>query len=227
VRRLVLVVVSAGCGFQSPAATILDGGDAAIDGVPDSPLPDASPSVRLEATGDAYFRQFVPDEIQPMGGDLRTGSGADIGRANRSIIQFSLAALPVECSIRSARLHLYYFEDAFMNRSVVFTVHRVSAAWTPVEVTWNRRNSTTPWTTPGGDFHPTAEASVTVTPGAFGWLTWDLTVLTAAWASGAVPNHGVEIIEPNDGAANEGRKELYSSRFATVMLRPNLTVECE
>ena len=73
----------------------------------------------------------------------------------RSIASFDLSALPSNARIDLATLSLFYYTRTGGGIDVTgrtVAVHRVSGSFTAEEVTWNRRSTATPWTTPGGDF---------------------------------------------------------------------------
>ena len=131
---------------------------------------------------------------------------------------FDVATIPASCDVTRARVLLYFFQDDFTGVSPTFSAHRVTTAWAAAQTTWNA-----PWASPGGDYAAHVESSNVMSPGAFGWIAWDVTAVVTAWRTGTA-NYGVEILEANDDPANMGRKEFYSSRAAAN--HPYLEITC-
>jgi hypothetical protein len=72
-------------------------------------------------------------------------------------------------------------------------VHRITREWKAKEATWEKAGPGL-WTQEGGDYVPTASASVVIDPGsgAFnGAYTWRVDALADSWANRSVPNYGV------------------------------------
>jgi len=78
-------------------------------------------------------------------------------------------------------------------------VHRITREWKAKEATWEKAGPGL-WTTRGGDYVPTASASVVIDPGtgAFnGAYTWSVDALADSWANRSVPNYGV-LLKPTN-----------------------------
>jgi RHS repeat-associated protein len=128
------------------------------------------------------------------------GSGA--GFINRGLIQFDLHSVPQGATINSATLSLYapYGANGQPNSGTIHT-YRVTRAWTEGTgygncsgdgATWYETVGGTDWTTPGGDFDPTADGGSTVA-GSEGaqWHTFDVAAIAQQWADGTAPNLGI------------------------------------
>ena len=57
---------------------------------------------------------------------------------------------------------------------------------------WNQRISGTNWTTAGGDYNATVEASVASSANG-STTTWNIQSLIQGWVSGTYPNYGLMI----------------------------------
>jgi len=145
-------------------------------------------------------------DIQQGSPDANHGSHADIAvRWNdsianyryRSLIEFDMAQLiPQQASqIVQARVRVS-FNGALNNHSDAaynISCHRVTAAWVEAQVTWNSRQTGTPWGTAGGDFASPAEVTISSPDNPSGWSTdyFDITQLLKDWLNGAYQNYGV------------------------------------
>ncbi len=232
--RLLLPCLIAGCSFEHgiPLETGDSGArsDAATrdgDLARDSDSTDTN-ELTLRPTADTWLREQFPTEIHGSDADLRTGSGSTYNRANRVLLAFDVAAIPTSCTVKTAILCLYFFQEDFTNVSPTLEAHRVTASWTEAATTWLSRDGVNAWGSAGGDFAGGSDAAKTVGANAFGWITWDLTALIGQWRSGSQPNYGVALVEPNDALGNGGRKLFYSMQSATTLqdLRPYLRVTC-
>jgi len=145
----------------------------------------------------------------------------------RSLLQFDLDGIPRGARIHSASLSLHQNSSAASGGP--FGVHRITSDWvegsgnggTAPGVTWNERDTGTPWATPGGDMDAEAHAITTIPAGMKNWYSWDITGLVDGWVNGRYPNQGVALIPE---ATTNNNAYFDSSDTATVGLRPKLTV---
>jgi hypothetical protein len=86
-------------------------------------------------------------------------------------------------------------------------------------ITWDWRDGTVPWASPGVDFEPTP-AAVTYVDTAGAWYAWDVTETAADWMSTGV-NNGLLI----KGLNNDANVDFASSDEIDGSLRPKLTIE--
>jgi hypothetical protein len=241
--RVAVVCLATACSFQPGSApgtgaddtgpiddTPIGSGDvdaatATADAADDTEIMPGVLVLRPDA--DAWLRQQYPTEAHGADGDLRSGSGSTIARANRILVHYDVASIPVACSIREARLFLYFFQEDF-SVSPTLGAHRITVAWSEASTTWKVRTAGTNWSKAGGDFATTATATATITAATYGWKSWDLTALTIQWRDLTQPNYGVAIVEPIDAAGNDGGKLFYSMQSSTMPtdLRPYVRVTC-
>lgn len=80
--------------------------------------------------------------------------GASVSDGARTIIDADVSAIPRGAQVLNAELSLWV-DSGPTGKSI--DVHRLTEDWT-WEATWNRRDGTTPWATPGGSFDPRVEA---------------------------------------------------------------------
>ncbi|GAB4038238.1 MAG: hypothetical protein Fur0014_06820 [Rubrivivax sp.] len=179
--------------------------------------------------------------------DVSDGQGASLwlsttagGVLRRSLVRFDLGAIPHGMQVVSSTLTLY--ESRARDEHAV-DLHRVLAPWgegasdggsqgegdqaEAGDATWRWRDcQVAEWATPGGDFVPTASASMRVgLPNAF--YTWGSTPGLVAdvqgWLADPSSNHGWILIGAEIDAQNA--KRFDSGESATATLRPLLVVQ--
>jgi hypothetical protein len=129
---------------------------------------------------------------------------------SRVVFQFALAdldSLPEATEFSEHRLRLIFIAPA---EEVTLALHRITSSWSEEAATWTQREFGQPWALPGGDFDPQSVARFTV-PAAPDDTTSAVTVdtllvelpgeLIAGWRSGAIPNHGLMLVQETPGTA--------------------------
>ena len=78
----------------------------------------------------------------------------------RGLIKFDLTGIPAGSTITSAKLCLYSSSEAIVTGDTgYYGAYRVTTAWTESGSTWNSSDTGVPWTSPGGDFEATPDAT--------------------------------------------------------------------
>lgn len=148
------------------------------------------------------------------------------GEARRTLLRFDdlLNVVPADAMIARARLNLRVLSDAGFPASSV-DVRAITKSWTNA-VTWNTRNGSLIWTTPGSDRSSEIYSRGTLTPNG-DYQNLDVSELVQAWAEGGGPDqngrvhHGFEIEKTT--AAPGGDLLRISSPVSTNA--PSLTVD--
>ena len=194
------------------------------------------PPIKLAPVADAHIRDGDYSSSGGSGnyeynnyGDssyLYVGSDDEDDEAARSLLRFDLNGIPSSCTIATARLFLYFYDQSW-STSPDIQVRRLTASWSESSVTWRDRSSgwNNEWNNRGGDYASTVEATERVQSGQYGWISWDVANLVKAWRSGT-PNHGLLLREPSDSSDNRGRKRFRSREYGTSSLRPYLEIGC-
>jgi len=143
----------------------------------------------------------------------------------RTFIQFDLSSITLAPTqiVQSATLTLVA-STSFGNNSGFqpMQIYRVVSPWSEGSMTWSNRDTTHPWTTPGGDFvglsgQPYSVSTASPTNGEA--VSWDVTTLVQEWVSHANTNYGLML------KSEIGNHLTFSQReVVTTALRPNLTV---
>lgn len=124
-----------------------------------------STTVTLQpATGiDAYLSKADPTANFGAADNLVAGNlrALSVDYANRIVLQFDVSSIPAYANISSAVLTLDAISGNGISNST-FTLHRVTASWTHLGVTWNTRDGSTAWSSQGGDFVASAADTTSV-----------------------------------------------------------------
>lgn len=164
------------------------------------------PTLRLEMKGilDPTVDIWPPAGdalIWSINPDTNWGSTPElwVGDTDRSLIVWDLSPLPERAMVdySEAILELVANDGPAMDVSA----HRLTSSWTESGVTWNSRDGTDDWGTPGGDFDASAEDVVRVGVVTDTLHSWVLTDLVAEWHSGNRANYGI-LLQPESYPAS-------------------------
>jgi hypothetical protein len=140
-------------------------------------------SETVTASADSWLDQGGPTSNFGADSVLKVNSKGPSNNM-RAMVQFNLPSLPSGCSVTGATLRLY-------NKSPVsgrtLGAYANAAAWTQNGVTWANQPATT------------GSASTATTPGAAGWMQWDVTTQVQGMYSGS--NHGFKVRDQTENGA--------------------------
>lgn len=181
---------------------------------------DASADARiLSLFGDSNFQ---PDFLSTYN---------EGGNQQRTLIRFDLSGIPTEDVILSATLRLYGTRFGGFNTTTTMDVYRLTEGFEETQVTWNRRNVSTAWTTGGGTSVGKTGTS-DVDPYATrvglqdtGWFEWDVKDLVAEWHAGTHANHGVMIRATVGNTLTFTSREGLANAGIGAEFTPELVVE--
>ncbi|SDO21088.1 RHS repeat-associated core domain-containing protein [Geodermatophilus sp. DSM 45219] len=142
------------------------------------------------------------------------------GTAERALLRFDelLTVVPADNQVQRAHLNLHVTATTGAVASSV-DVREVTAAWTNA-ATWNTRNGTTAWTTPGGDRAPQAAGRATLTPNGT-YQNIEVGELVSRWVEGTAAHHGFSLEKTT--AASGGQRLQLSAPTSTAA--PSLYVD--
>ncbi len=148
---------------------------------------------------DAYVSQYYPNRNFGNSAFLYISQYQQAGDDYRSLLQFSLASIPRNRRIVSARLQLRVYRNEIPRGSRIrASLRRNLRSWQESTVTWNNQ--------PGSNLLYRFSISSGQSPGST--ITLDLTSLVRRWYRRSIPNFGISI------RGNETRNSLvgfYSS----------------
>ena len=204
--------------------------------------PAAADMLILEPDRDnTLFESPTGSLSSASGPHLFTGRTAT-GEIRRALLHFDLTSILPGSTVNSVTLKLRM--NMTRAGSIACTLHRVEADWgngtsgagssgggggaaaTTNDPTWlHRFFNTASWSLPGGDFDPTALASVNV--GNIGTYTWAsnaaLVAAVQSWVDSPATNFGWML--RGGEASNQTAKRFESDEISTMANRPQLTVD--
>lgn len=156
----------------------------------------------------------------------------------RGLVAFDTSSIPPGSTITNVQLRLYMSMTS--SGAKTFAAHRVTTGWnegstvgasgnggaaavgdvTWFHTFWNNQF----WSAPGGDYAPTASASVSVN--AIAYYTWGSTAQMVAdvqgWVNTPSSSHGWILIGPEQTGQKSAKQ--FEARESLVQYRPRLTV---
>lgn len=171
---------------------------------------------------DSYLSEDRPNDKYGDAVTIRMDS--ELTKQFRSVLRFDLSTLPVGAIVTNATLSIYQIAGG-KAPSFNFSIHALTRSWVEADVSWNKADSTSPWTTPGGDYLSQPFYTGTMVE-MVGWFRFDLSNLVSLWVSGQMENNGLIFVPV--GASGDALKVFVSSDDSTnTALWPNLVVNYE
>jgi len=185
------------------------------------------PGVALE---DAYTWDGAHDDKNFGASSILSVNNA--GAEHTTLLRFDL---PPDVRVTSAVLGLYLEGGTGLSDGVL-DMHRLSRAWVEGDrddavpglnggVTYDDYDGSSPWTTAGGDYHPTPVDTVTIPALTPGWYEWQVNDAIQAWLAGE-PNNGF-LLRASGGSANKIEFTSGDSPATSQHPRLTLTLACE
>lgn len=118
---------------------------------------------------------------------------------DRFLIKFNLPLSMTNRQILEARLSFYVWNQVNYQPDQFMDLYRVTRSWTEGGATWNRATATAAWQTAGGDYDPSCVGRIRHLAGSANWdhtfyPPVDIAPVVQKWVSGALPNHGLLLI---------------------------------
>ncbi len=192
-------------------------------------LPKAGRVTRIFRTGvvDTTLSKQRPDtNVDVYDGDpfVSAGNNSTYYGDTRGLVKFpTLTGIPTGAQVTDATLRMWNNQVYPGTVSDYVDVHRLTRAFTETTATWNRANSTTPWSTPGGDYDPARLSGVNGLTNDPEWQRWDVKAAVNNWLGTPANNYGL-LLKMRDEVPASARIMLLASEGAEPMLRPTLEV---
>jgi hypothetical protein len=129
----------------------------------------------------------------------------------RGLLRFDLGSIPLQLNLKGIGSGGVASVD----------VHRATTSWAELQANWNNATSSTPWTSPGGDWDTMVEDTAVIDAAVPGPTTWDVTNLVAAWLDGTYDNDGIVLL----GSADVNHADFTTSDDSDPSARPQLTID--
>ena len=178
------------------------------------------PSAAPGATRDTFVDEITPSTGYSSSDTLYVGREA-AGHDHTALTHFNVAGtVPAAAFVQRATLNLWPTAETASSPAKTLQAHRITSDWDS-SATWLKKNATTNWATPGGEYNPGA---VSEQPAGIGqWTRFTATNLVSAWLDGSNANQGIAI---SDGNSTADRAVIFaSSEASNSTLRPYLEIE--
>jgi len=184
---------------------------------------------------DTYLRQDQTD--RNYGGSTFVYVMAEADKARRTILKYDIGTIPTSSNVSGATLSLYYYdmkggpgsedpvgrtyytyritETDWVEGTSVDEQEAGASSWT------HRQYDTLSWTTAGGTYTTTDNASTTV-PAAFGWMNWSVTNQAQYTVTNAISPHF--LIKDSDESLKSGCYFYSKEEETQTTLRPKLSI---
>ncbi len=141
--------------------------------------------------------------------------------------------MPAGAIIQGAVMELYMYDNSGSGQIDV-NINKLTRSWlegtmngsgNPDGATWLRPDGTGPgWSTDGGDYDPTVEATTTITSGDFSWYSWNLpSTLAQGWLDDPSSYYGI-LLKASDEASSSLDGIFYSTEYADTNYSPKITI---
>ena len=168
---------------------------------------------------DGYIRSSKT--TNSYGSSNPVQSGGISTSIRRALYQFNLTEIPSTAVIQSA-IFTGYTTAITTSYSANLSLYRLTKTWVESTATWASAGGSN-WTTAGGDFNATAEATTLVNAATTNF-NWTITSLVSGWIAGTNPNYGF-IQRSNEPTGSTSIYASFGSKEnTTVNQRPKLTI---
>lgn len=159
---------------------------------------------------DATVKSTRPEEN--FGAVFYLGVGKAGDTIERTLIQFSLAGIPVGAVLQAAYLQLCLYENAYRAQPKEIALYRVLGPWEEYKVSFYNQPA----------YDPVPVAVVLLTGQAGGWISWEISSVVCNWLAGVYPNQGLLIKVTDEHRGNLVR--FYSRECSCSACWPRLVV---
>ncbi|HUW85235.1 MAG TPA: DNRLRE domain-containing protein, partial [Phycisphaerae bacterium] len=170
---------------------------------------------------DNYMSAYNPDINYGSFERMIVTGYEDQGPTNRQrgLVRFDLSSVPTGTPITVAMLYLYSYEPLQTNGSAgYYGAYRLTTNWSATSSTWN-----SPWSTAGGDFEATADATAPKQSVANVWYAFNVTSRVQAWINnGGTDNYGWLIKCTDEMLHNQDY--FYQTDTSNASYRPKLFI---
>jgi hypothetical protein len=221
VGTVLAVIFGGGLSLFAGAASAAAPARAATPATPHA-LPRAALATTVPATADCTIYSGTPTSASPCGAPSDDTVGADgNGALYRTMVSFSGGlGLPAGSTVLSATLTIHALGAFGSTATWVFGMTRSFAAGA---ATWNTYDGVNPWSTAGGDYDDTLQASSTVS-GA-GTVSFSITPLVQSWVDGAdtIPQLMILGFSPQGNAFSFASRASGNGPVLTIAYQPLAT----
>ncbi|MDQ0844623.1 RHS repeat-associated protein [Streptomyces sp. V1I6] len=157
---------------------------------------------------------------------LTVGNNSGTYGKTRSVIKWPTTTIPTTATVLESRVFLWStLTERTTTTKAQYNLHGLTRDFTETQATWNNANSTTAWTTAGGDHSSVVSDYVPAFNTDLGRHWWDATSLTQSWVKTPTSNKGTLIKLKDESTAGPQERSIFlSSAAPDPQLRPLLRV---
>jgi RHS repeat-associated protein len=157
---------------------------------------------------------------------LTVGNNSGTYGKTRSVIKWPTTTIPTTATVLESRVFLWStLTERTTTTKAQYNLHGLTRDFTETQATWNNANSTTAWTTAGGDHSSVVSDYVPAFNTDLGRHWWDATSLTQSWVKTPTSNKGTLIKLKDESTAGPQERSIFLSAAAPdPQLRPLLRV---
>ncbi|MGW6565164.1 golvesin C-terminal-like domain-containing protein [Streptomyces sp. NPDC054975] len=156
---------------------------------------------------------------------LSVGNNSGTYGKTRAALKFPTTSIPTTATVLENKMYMWGAETTSSTNGAIYELHSLTRDFTETQATWNNANSTTPWTTAGGDFSATVSDTVPQITDEVGRHWWDATGLMQSWVKTPANNKGVLVkLKDETTTGPQERTMFLSSEAQDVQLRPYMQV---
>jgi RHS repeat-associated protein len=145
----------------------------------------------------------------------------------RAVFDFGAlpSSIPTNATVMEAHLKLWQEQTTTNTSGAVYELHALNRSFTRSQATWNNANSATAWTTPGGDFAPTADGTVSGLTNDPNRENFDATSIVQGWVNTPSSNHGMLVKLSGESSTSPQERTVFAGTdTAEPLLSPTLVV---
>lgn len=156
---------------------------------------------------------------------LSVGNNSGTYGKTRAALKFPTTSIPTTATVLENKMYMWGAETTSTTNGAIYELHSLTRDFTETQATWNNANSTTPWTTAGGDFSATVSDTVPQITDEVGRHWWDATGLMQSWVKTPANNKGVLVKLKDETTTGPQERTLFLSAEASdPQLRPYMQV---
>ncbi|MFE4615178.1 DNRLRE domain-containing protein [Streptomyces sp. NPDC056747] len=156
---------------------------------------------------------------------LSVGNNSGTYGKTRAALKFPTTSIPTTATVLENKMYMWGAETTSTTNGAIYELHSLTRDFTETQATWNNADSTTPWTTAGGDFSAAVSDTVPQITDEVGRHWWDATGLMQSWVKTPANNKGVLVKLKDETTTGPQERTLFlSSEASDPQLRPYMQV---
>ncbi|MFF8841259.1 DNRLRE domain-containing protein [Streptomyces sp. NPDC015127] len=155
---------------------------------------------------------------------LSVGNNSSTYGKTRAVLKFPTTSIPTTATVLDNKMYMWGAETTTETNGAIYELHALTRDFTETQATWNNANSTTAWTTAGGDMSATVSDTV-ASMSEVGRHWWDATSLMNGWVKTPTSNKGVAVKLKDESTTGPQERTLFlNAEAADPQLRPYMQV---